>query len=61
LVIGETVGNAEAFGYFMGAAPDTHDFRVEGGLVRYVHAITVMNTSAFGAPKGTLPKGGAAP
>jgi hypothetical protein len=66
-VIDETVGTVEAFGYFAGAAPDTHDFRVENGLVRYVHAITVMSTgggsgsAASGAPKGTPPKEAAAP
>jgi hypothetical protein len=67
LVIDETVGTVEAFGYFMGLAPDTHDFRVENGQVRYVHAITVMSTSNFPgtsaprAPKGTQPKGATAP
>jgi hypothetical protein len=63
LVIDETVGTVEAFAFFAGAAPDTHDFRVENGLVRYVHAITVMSTAAFpgnAAPKGTPPKGPAA-
>jgi hypothetical protein len=49
----------------MGGAPDTHDFRLEGGKIRYVHAITVMSvggSSGRGAKLGGAPKGaGGAP
>lgn len=40
-VIDETVGAVSIFLSFAGI-PDSHEFRVEGGKLRYVHTITVM-------------------
>ncbi|KAL1839105.1 hypothetical protein VTJ49DRAFT_1873 [Mycothermus thermophilus] len=42
-VIDETVGAVSVFLSFA-ALPDSHEFRVEKGKLRYVHTITVMNT-----------------
>ncbi|KAK2597910.1 hypothetical protein N8I77_012662 [Diaporthe amygdali] len=40
-IIDEEVGEVDVFLSFEGA-PDTHDFRIEGGKIRYVHTMTVM-------------------
>jgi hypothetical protein len=40
-VIDEAVGSVDVFLNFAGGMPDSHEFRVEGGKLRYVHAITV--------------------
>ncbi|KAK4185904.1 hypothetical protein QBC35DRAFT_289914 [Podospora australis] len=49
-VIDETVGAVSIFLSFSGI-PDSHEFRVEGGKLRFVHTITVMNTGG-GSGKG---------
>lgn len=49
-VIDETVGAVSIFLSFS-SLPDSHEFRVEGGKLRFVHTITVMN-SGGGAGKG---------
>lgn len=49
-VIDETVGAVSIFLSFSGL-PDSHEFRVEGGKLRYVHTITVM-TARQGSGKG---------
>ncbi|KAE8444345.1 hypothetical protein EG329_000655 [Mollisiaceae sp. DMI_Dod_QoI] len=43
-VIDETVGEVDVFLAFGGATgrPDSHDFRVENGKIRYVHTLTNM-------------------
>lgn len=43
-VIDETVGAVDVFLNFGGedGIPDSHEFRLEGGLLRFVHTITVM-------------------
>jgi hypothetical protein len=40
-VIDEAVGSVDVFLNFAGGMPDSHEFRIEGGKLRYVHAITV--------------------
>ncbi len=41
-IIDETVGTVDVFLTFGGSKlPDSHEFRVEGGRIRYVHTITV--------------------
>lgn len=40
-IIDEEVGEVDVFLSFQGA-PDTHDFRIEGGKIRFVHTMTVM-------------------
>ncbi|KAK0728776.1 hypothetical protein B0T26DRAFT_639347 [Lasiosphaeria miniovina] len=40
-VIDETVGAVDVFLSFSGI-PDSHEFRVEGGKLRFVHTLTVM-------------------
>ncbi|KAI3394432.1 hypothetical protein diail_2682 [Diaporthe ilicicola] len=40
-IIDEEVGEVDVFLSFQGL-PDTHDFRIEGGKIRYVHTMTVM-------------------
>jgi hypothetical protein len=40
-VIDEAYGTVDIFLKFGGSMPDSHEFRVEGGKLRYVHAITV--------------------
>jgi hypothetical protein len=40
-VIDEAFGTVSVFLNFGGSMPDSHEFRVEGGKLRYVHAITV--------------------
>jgi hypothetical protein len=40
-VIDEDFGTVSVFLNFGGGMPDNHEFRVEGGKLRYVHAITV--------------------
>ncbi|KAL2113011.1 hypothetical protein VUR80DRAFT_5608 [Thermomyces stellatus] len=44
-VIDETLGAVDVFLNFGGenGIPDSHEFRLEGGLLRYVHTITVMD------------------
>jgi hypothetical protein len=42
-VIDEVLGTVDVFNTFAGNLPDTHEFRVEGGKLRYVHTMTVMN------------------
>ncbi|CAP60937.1 uncharacterized protein PODANS_0_1200 [Podospora anserina S mat+] len=49
-VIDETVGAVSIFLSFSGI-PDSHEFRVEKGTLRFVHTITVMNTGS-GSGKG---------
>jgi hypothetical protein len=41
-VIDEVLGSCDVFFDFAGADPDTHEFRVESGKLRYVHTMTVM-------------------
>ena len=43
-VIDETVGSVQISCQFdsLGAWPDSHEIRVKGGMVRYVHTVTVM-------------------
>jgi hypothetical protein len=41
-VVDEVTGSVDVFFDFAGADPDTHEFRVEGGKLRYVHTMTVM-------------------
>ncbi|KAK4120950.1 hypothetical protein N657DRAFT_578400 [Parathielavia appendiculata] len=50
-VIDETVGAVSVFLSFSGI-PDSHEFRVEGGKLRYVHTITVMSARGDGKGKG---------
>jgi hypothetical protein len=40
-VIDETVGAVDVFLSFA-ALPDSHEFRIQGGKIRYVHTMTVM-------------------
>jgi hypothetical protein len=40
-VIDETIGSVDVFIDFA-SIPDSHEFRVEKGKLRYVHTITVM-------------------
>ena len=45
-VIDEVLGTVDIFLSFGGATtglPDSHEFRVEGGKLRFVHTLTVMN------------------
>ncbi|KAK4226058.1 hypothetical protein QBC38DRAFT_481653 [Podospora fimiseda] len=49
-VIDETVGAVSIFLSFSGI-PDSHEFRVEGGKLRFVHTITVMNGRGNGKGK----------
>ncbi|KAI1342590.1 hypothetical protein F5Y15DRAFT_413099 [Xylariaceae sp. FL0016] len=42
-VVDETMGTCDVMFTFAGADPDTHEFRVEGGKLRYVHTLTVMH------------------
>ena len=39
-VIDETVGTVDIFNNFAGS-PDTHEFRIENGKLRYVHTMSV--------------------
>jgi hypothetical protein len=41
-VIDEVLGSVDIFFDFAGADPDSHEFRVENGKLRYVHTMTVM-------------------
>ncbi|KAF2970474.1 hypothetical protein GQX73_g3092 [Xylaria multiplex] len=43
-VIDETVGSVEVLCSFdsLGSLPDSHEIRLEGGKVKYVHTVTVM-------------------
>jgi hypothetical protein len=50
-VIDETVGAVSVFLSFSGI-PDSHEFRVEGGKLRFVHTMTVMSARGNGKGKG---------
>lgn len=56
-VIDETVGAVSIFLSFSGI-PDSHEFRVEGGKLRFVHTITVMTGRGKGkkARRGMISK-----
>ncbi|KAK3358757.1 hypothetical protein B0T25DRAFT_74423 [Lasiosphaeria hispida] len=41
-VIDEVLGTVDIFFSFAGADPDSHEFRVENGKLRFVHTMTVM-------------------
>ncbi|KAK0629476.1 hypothetical protein B0T17DRAFT_589243 [Bombardia bombarda] len=41
-VIDEVLGTCDVFFTFGGQEPDSHEFRVESGKLRYVHTMTVM-------------------
>ncbi|KAM7186476.1 hypothetical protein V8F33_011799 [Rhypophila sp. PSN 637] len=41
-VIDEVVGSCDVFFTFAGNLPDSHEFRLENGKLRYVHTMTVM-------------------
>ena len=41
-VVDEVTGSCDVFFDFGGNDPDSHEFRVEGGKLRYVHTMTVM-------------------
>lgn len=43
-VIDESKGSVDLFITFAGNLPDSHEFRIEGGKIRYVHTLTVMNS-----------------
>jgi hypothetical protein len=64
-VVDETLGTVAVFCTFGGGvpggpsgAPDMHLFRVENGVLRYVHTMTHLLQSAF---QGPAPKGGGKP
>ncbi|KAE9376494.1 hypothetical protein N431DRAFT_331581 [Stipitochalara longipes BDJ] len=46
-VIDESIGTVDVFLNFGGATglPDSHQFRIESGKIRYVHTLTVMTAS----------------
>ncbi|KAK3326675.1 hypothetical protein B0H66DRAFT_470359 [Apodospora peruviana] len=56
-VVDEVLGSCDVFFTFGGAEPDTHEFRVENGKLRYVHTMTVMKlgTSQRREPTGFSP------
>jgi hypothetical protein len=60
-VIDETVGSVEVMLKFMGSSPDTHDFRLEGGKIRYVHAITVLGGGGGGKGAKSAKAGSGSP
>ncbi|KAK0717425.1 hypothetical protein B0T26DRAFT_646043 [Lasiosphaeria miniovina] len=41
-VIDESLGSCDVFFSFGGNDPDSHEFRLENGKIRYVHTMTVM-------------------
>lgn len=41
-VVDEVLGSCDVFFSFAGADPDSHEFRLENGKLRYVHTMTVM-------------------
>jgi hypothetical protein len=47
-VIDETVGTVDVFMNFREKSPDSHEFRLEGGKIRYVHTITVTKGKTLG-------------
>ncbi|KAK1751009.1 hypothetical protein QBC47DRAFT_434755 [Echria macrotheca] len=60
-IIDESVGVVDVFLTFGGGAnstglPDSHEFRVEGGKIRYIHTITVCRefNCGLGAPPARL-------
>ncbi|KAI4599979.1 hypothetical protein KJ359_001080 [Pestalotiopsis sp. 9143b] len=42
-VIDEAKGSVDMFMTFADSLPDSHEFRIEGGKIRYVHTLTVMS------------------
>lgn len=54
-VIDETIGAVDVMMSFADL-PDSHDFRVEGGKLRYVHTMTVV-TGGKGKGGGKVGKG----
>lgn len=54
-VIDETVGAVSVFLSFSGI-PDSHEFRVEGGKLRFVHTITVMRARGGGGKRSRVRK-----
>lgn len=43
-VVDEAKGSVDMFMTFSDSLPDSHEFRVEGGRIRYVHTLTVMGS-----------------
>ncbi|ORY63283.1 uncharacterized protein BCR38DRAFT_345425 [Pseudomassariella vexata] len=43
-VIDESFGTVDVFNTFAGNVPDSHEFRIEGGKIRYVHTLSVTGT-----------------
>lgn len=58
-VIDETVGAVDVMLSFAGI-PDSHEFRVENGELRYVHTITVMTAKGAGKRRGVNRRGAVA-
>jgi hypothetical protein len=54
-VIDEVLGAVGVFLTFNNNLPDSHEFRVEKGLLRYVHTITVMGSSPGPSAPGRPP------
>jgi hypothetical protein len=48
-VIDEAVGTVDVFMNFRETSPDSHEFRVEGGKIRYIHTITVTKGKSLGS------------
>ncbi|KAI0010112.1 hypothetical protein F4779DRAFT_579421 [Xylariaceae sp. FL0662B] len=63
-VIDNTYGSISVLCIFehLQNAPDSHEFRMENGKLRYIHTITIANSGGFGAPSPSLarprPRGG---
>ncbi|KAK1756727.1 hypothetical protein QBC47DRAFT_451309 [Echria macrotheca] len=45
-VVDEVLGTVDIFFTFGGQEPDSHQFRVENGKLRYVHTLTVMKSKS---------------
>ena len=60
-VIDEVLGTVDLMMSFA-SLPDSHEFRVEGGKLRYVHTLTVMSgsTRSGGGAAGGAPRAGGA-
>jgi hypothetical protein len=58
-VIDETVGAVDVMLSFAGI-PDSHEFRVEKGKLRYVHTLTVMTAKGAGKRRGVHRRGAVA-
>ena len=58
-VIDEEAGSVSVFLWFNGenGMADSHEFRVEGGKLRYVHAIMVPGAAKGKSGKGLAGKG----